>query len=224
MAPPRAPGASISRAVRSRDIGRSSTIAGSIDVATCVRSRIERVIVVIVTDSPSSLGWRSASTRTVSPIRTSAFRVTVCVPVCANVIRYVPAGRSAAQYVPRVVVRVERVFCSTSASIVTLTAASGFPLEVTRPTMVDAPCANARVARSATINSRTAFMRGGFYSKSESRAQNRAVRFPIALAGLLLFAQDLRFHEKIEVRLIEVNAVVTDREGHRVYRLTADDF
>src|SRR5438270_2418655 len=90
--------------------------------------------------------------------------------------------------------------------------------------MVDAPCANARVARSATINSRTAFMRGGFYSKSESRAQNSEVRFHIALASLLLFAQDLRFHEKIEVRLIEVNAVVTDREGHRVYGLTADDF
>ncbi|HEY2324810.1 MAG TPA: hypothetical protein VGJ82_18265, partial [Thermoanaerobaculia bacterium] len=50
------------------------------------------------------------------------------------------------------------------------------------------------------------------------------MRFPIALASLLFFAQDLRFHEKIEVRLIEVNAVVTDREGHRVHGLTADDF
>ena len=37
-------------------------------------------------------------------------------------------------------------------------------------------------------------------------------------------AQDLRFHEKLEVRLIEGNAVVTDRDGHRVYGLTADDF
>ena len=37
-------------------------------------------------------------------------------------------------------------------------------------------------------------------------------------------AQDLRFHEKLEIRLIEVNAVVTDRDGHRVYGLTADDF
>jgi VWFA-related protein len=36
-------------------------------------------------------------------------------------------------------------------------------------------------------------------------------------------AQDLRFHEKLEIRLIEVNAVVTDRDGHRVYGLTADD-
>lgn len=48
--------------------------------------------------------------------------------------------------------------------------------------------------------------------------------FPIAITGLLLFAQDLRFHERIEVRLMEVDAVVTDRAGHRVYGLTADDF
>src|SRR5260221_2733967 len=52
-----------------------------------------------------------------------------------------------------------------------------------------------------------------------------------AIAAALLFsafgagqAQDLRFHEKLEIRLIEVNAVVTDRAGHRVYGLTADDF
>lgn len=50
------------------------------------------------------------------------------------------------------------------------------------------------------------------------------MRFPIAVAALLLLAQDLRFQEKIEVRLIEVDAIVTDREGHRVYGLTADDF
>jgi len=50
------------------------------------------------------------------------------------------------------------------------------------------------------------------------------VQFPIVAAALLLFAQDVRFHEKIEVRLVEVDAVVTDREGHRVYGLTADDF
>lgn len=54
------------------------------------------------------------------------------------------------------------------------------------------------------------------------------MRFPIAVAALLLSgfvsAQDLRFHEKIEVRLIELNAVVTDRAGHRVYGLTPDDF
>lgn len=47
---------------------------------------------------------------------------------------------------------------------------------------------------------------------------------PIPLLGLLFFAQDIRFGEKIEVRLIEVDAVVTDREGHRVYGLTPDDF
>jgi VWFA-related protein len=50
------------------------------------------------------------------------------------------------------------------------------------------------------------------------------VTFPIAVAALLLMAQDLRFQEKIEVRLIEVDAVVTDREGHRVHGLTPDDF
>lgn len=48
--------------------------------------------------------------------------------------------------------------------------------------------------------------------------------FPIAVVNLLLFAQDLRFQERIEVRLIEVSAVVTDREGHRVYGLKPDDF
>ena len=51
------------------------------------------------------------------------------------------------------------------------------------------------------------------------------MRFSIALASLFfLLQQDLRFQERIEVRLIEVNAVVTDREGHRVHGLTADDF
>jgi VWFA-related protein len=55
-------------------------------------------------------------------------------------------------------------------------------------------------------------------------AQNSGVWFPIAVVNLLLFAQDVRFQEKIEVRLIEVSAVVTDREGHRVHGLTANDF
>lgn len=51
------------------------------------------------------------------------------------------------------------------------------------------------------------------------------VRFPIAALSLFLVAQqDLRFQERIEVRLIEVNAVVTDRDGHRVYGLKPDDF
>lgn len=50
------------------------------------------------------------------------------------------------------------------------------------------------------------------------------MRFPIAVASLLLFAHDLPFQEKVEVRLIEVNAVVTDRAGNRVYGLTPDDF
>jgi VWFA-related protein len=40
----------------------------------------------------------------------------------------------------------------------------------------------------------------------------------------MLTQQDLRFQERIEVRLIELNAVVTDRQGHRVYGLKADDF
>lgn len=50
------------------------------------------------------------------------------------------------------------------------------------------------------------------------------MRFPIAVASLLLFAHDLPFQEKVEVRLIEVNAVVTDHAGNRVYGLTPDDF
>src|ERR1051325_3153124 len=40
---------------------------------------------------------------------------------------------------------------------------------------------------------------------------------------LTLFAQS-KFGEKIEVKLIEVDAVVTDAKGNRVYGLTADDF
>ena len=40
---------------------------------------------------------------------------------------------------------------------------------------------------------------------------------------LSLFAQS-KFGEKIEVKLIEVDAVVTDAKGNRVYGLTADDF
>ena len=50
------------------------------------------------------------------------------------------------------------------------------------------------------------------------------MRFPIAVASLLLFANSVPFHEKVEVRLIEVNAVVTDRAGDRVYGLTPADF
>lgn len=50
------------------------------------------------------------------------------------------------------------------------------------------------------------------------------MRFAIAAAAALFLAQDVHFGEKIEVRLVEVDAVVTDRAGQRVYGLTADDF
>jgi VWFA-related protein len=55
------------------------------------------------------------------------------------------------------------------------------------------------------------------------------VRPPIPLSLLLLFtlpiaAQQPDFRGTVEVRLIEVDVVVTDREGNRVYGLSAEDF
>ena len=46
----------------------------------------------------------------------------------------------------------------------------------------------------------------------------------IALLTLPLAAQQPRFGEQVEIRLIEIDVIVTDRDGHRVHGLTAADF
>ena len=46
----------------------------------------------------------------------------------------------------------------------------------------------------------------------------------VAILTLPLTAQQPRFGEQVEVRLIEIDVVVTDRDGNRVHGLTAADF
>src|ERR1051326_5225882 len=64
-----------------------------------------------------------------------------------------PDGNTPAQYVPRALVIAVRVLCSASESIVTFTAASALPFDVTRPTIaLDIDCAGADVATEIAHN------------------------------------------------------------------------